>query len=58
MWEAVAEYADGTRIERLFVSNPHRKESEEQYELEGWLIERHEGCVWYSVNWVCEESEK
>jgi hypothetical protein len=52
MWEARAEYADGTRVERLFESNPRKNENDEQYELECWLIERHDGCVWYSVNWI------
>ena len=54
MWEARAEYADGTAVERMFESNPYKNEDDEQYELEEWLIEHHEGCTWYSVNWVNE----
>lgn len=52
MWEARAEYADGTMIEKYFDSNPCAHEDEEQYRIEAWLIEQHEDCTWYSVNWV------
>ena len=52
MWELRAEYADGTTVERLVESNPYKSDAEEQYDLECWLIGRHEGCTWYSVNWV------
>ena len=50
MWEARAEYADGTTVERLF--EYHGNDAEEQYLIECWLIERHEGCIWYSVDYV------
>lgn len=52
MWFAVAEYADGTRVEKSF---PYREggnyhaECERQYEIEAWLIGRHDGCTFYSV---------
>ena len=55
MWNAVAEYADGTRIEKNFPyyeDGNYQAECERQYELEAWLIERHEGCTFYSVNYI------
>lgn len=55
MWEARAEYSDGTTVERYFDSDPNQSESDEQYRLESWLIERRPGCVWYSVNWINAE---
>jgi len=57
-WEARAEYADGTTIEKLF---PYRErgiyslECERQYELEWWLLSRHDDCTWYSVTVINEE---
>ena len=45
MWNAVAEYADGTRIEKNFPyyeDGNYQAECERQYELEAWLIEQHE----------------
>ena len=55
MWEARAEYEDGTTIERLFCDNPSMSDEDRQYQLECWLVERRPGCVWYSVNWVQED---
>lgn len=55
MWEAVADYADGTSIKRLFEPKPWKTEQQDQYEIECWLIERHPGCTFYSVNWIFEE---
>ena len=54
MWEARAEYADGTSVERLFEyhGGSIREENQEQYDIECWLIERHPDCTWYSVNYV------
>lgn len=55
MWNAVAEYADGTRIEKDFPYNEggnYNAECERQYELEAWLIEQHEGCTFYSVSYT------
>ena len=55
MWECIAEYADGTRIERTFEyreNGDYNAECERQYELECWLIERHDDCTFYSVSYV------
>jgi len=51
-WEAVAEYADGTCVNKLFPYNEanYSAENERQFEIESWLISKHEDCVWYSVN--------
>lgn len=45
MWEARAQYADGTEIEQYFSDDPWSTDSDQQYELEAWLIERHEDCT-------------
>lgn len=55
MWEARAEYEDGTTIERLFADQPDVDDNEMQYRLESWLICKHPGCTWYSVNYIYEE---
>lgn len=52
MWEARAEYEDGTIVERYFEPNERYTENEDQYNIECWLLERHENCTWYSVNWI------
>lgn len=57
MWEASAEYSDGTSVCRLFEYREDKDEAEQQYDLECWLIERHEGCTWYSVVYVEPEEE-
>lgn len=57
MWIARAEYADGTSIEKTFLymeGGNYQAECERQFELEEWLITRHEGCTWYSVDYVAE----
>lgn len=54
MWEAVAEYEDGSRVRQLFDYNERESENEQQYRLECWLIERAKGCTWYSVNFIDE----
>ena len=51
-WEARAIYEDGTEIERMFDYNYDLTENDQVYEIECWLLERHEGCTWYSVDWV------
>ncbi len=51
-WEARAEYADGTEIERNFAYDERRSDGDQQYDIEAWLIERHEDCTYYSVNIV------
>lgn len=56
-WEARATYEDGFEIDRDFPYNADgnpRREDDEQYELEDWLLREHEGCTWYSVNYVAE----
>jgi len=55
MWEARAEYKDGTSIERYFEASESLNENEDQYMIECWLLERHPGCIWYSVNWIYAE---
>lgn len=52
MWEARAEYADGTTVERYFEYDEYRNENEQQYDIECWLIERHPNCTWYSVSYI------
>ena len=52
MWEARAEYQDGSEVYRLFDNNPNLTEAENQYRIECWLIEQKDGCTWYSVNWI------
>lgn len=54
-WEAKADYRDGTTVEILFDYNEQVEDDVQQYEIESWLIERHPGCFWYSVNFVCDE---
>lgn len=54
MWEARAEYADGTSVWQYFEADDRKSENEQQHEIECWLIERNKDCTWYSVNWVQE----
>lgn len=57
MWEAIGRYADGTEIVEYFPyreNGNYRAECERQYQLECWLIEAHDGCVFYSVDYVEE----
>ena len=54
MWVARAEYEDGTEIEErfpYFEEGDWLMENKRQQQLEEWLITRHEGCVWYSVDY-------
>ena len=54
-WNAVAEYADGTRIEKNFPyheAGNYPAECQRQYELEAWLIGQHEECTYYSVSYM------
>lgn len=61
MWNAIGEYADGTRVEKNFLYNEeghYNRECTRQYELECWLIEqgeKHGGCTFYSVAYVDED---
>ena len=55
MWNAVAEYADGTMIEKNFPyceSGNYQAECERQYDLECWLLSQHDDCIFYSVAYV------
>ncbi len=54
MWEARADYEDGTSICEYY-DNDGREDGEQIYDLEEMLISRKEGCTWYSVNWITEE---
>lgn len=54
MWEARAEYADGTTINRLFAYDERKNENEQQYEIECLLLERNKNCTWYSVNYISD----
>lgn len=52
MWEAFAHYEDGTEVQRYFSYDERTNENERQYNIECWLLSRHPGCMWYSVNWM------
>ena len=57
MWNAVAEYGDGARIEQNFPYHEegnYQAECERQHEIEAWLISRHEDCTFYSVTYIEE----
>lgn len=57
MWCAIGEYADGTRIEKKFPyweNGNYAAEIERQYSLENWIINAHENCTFYSVDYVEE----
>ena len=51
MWEARATYNDGSEYDAFF-EDDGRSENDQIYDLECMLIERKEGCTWYSVDWV------
>ena len=53
-WVARATYADGTEIEKTFAytaNGNYEKECEEQYNIECWLLNKHDDCTWYSVDY-------
>jgi hypothetical protein len=55
MWYAVAEYEDGTRIEKYYpyrANGNYNKECEEQYNIECKLLKEKEGYTYYSVVYV------
>lgn len=57
MWNAYAEYEDGTVINSNFPYNEngiYNAECERQYELEEWLITSHPNCMYYSVTYIGE----
>lgn len=56
-WLAIGRYDDGTEIEKKFPyleNGNYNAEEQRKYELESWLIEQHEGCNFYSVDYVEE----
>ena len=53
-WEARAEYADGTTVEKNFSYNDRRDDNDQQYDIECWLVERHPNITWMSENIVYE----
>lgn len=52
MWNLRADYEDGTYIDKDMYDED--ASDERQYELESWLIMRHEGCTFYSAVWINE----
>ena len=57
-WEGYAEYEDGStaRINRPYRANGnYDRECEEQYSIECELMELHEGCLYYSVDYISED---
>lgn len=57
MWEAIAEYANGIRIEKYFPYNEngnYNMECERQYELEAYLLGLYDNCIYYSVDYIEE----
>lgn len=55
MWEACAEYADGTFVRKTFPyaeGGNYHLENERQQQLEEWLIGYHDDCTWYSVVYI------
>ena len=61
MWYAVAEYADGTRIEKNFPyheNGNYSAECERQYDIECWLLSQHEDCTFYSVVYVEDDCRR
>ncbi|MBR2644891.1 MAG: hypothetical protein IKD54_06330 [Clostridia bacterium] len=57
MWEAKAEYSDGSSVERYFADNARMSDSERQFQLEEWLLQYRDGCVWYSVTWIPDDED-
>ena len=55
MWEASADYADGTHVKKYFPyeeDDNYTREDDRIHELEEWLLNYHEDCTWYSVVYV------
>ena len=52
IWVGVAEYEDGSRIEKGFPFYEDRPENEQIHDIESWLICHKDGCKYYSV--TCE----
>ena len=57
VWVAKAKYADGTTIEKAFIymeNGNYIAECQRQYDIVCWLIEAHDNCTWYSVDYVVD----
>ena len=57
-WCGVAEYADGTSVEKYYPyyeNDNYYRECKRQQDIEAELIEGHEGCTYYSVSVVDDE---
>ena len=52
VWEARAEYEDGTEVCKYFPYNEDENDDKEQFLIEEWLISHHEGCTWFSVSLI------
>lgn len=52
MWEAEAEYPDGTIVKHLFEYNSKQSDEEQRNKIYDWLIAQHPDCLWYTVNYV------
>lgn len=58
-WNCRARYADGFEIERNMpytANGNYVKENEEQCEYEEYLLSAHNGCTWYSVTYVEDDT--
>ena len=56
-WEAVGRYEDGTEIIKYFPYDEdgnYTREEERKYDIEAWLIDAYEGCIYYSVDYIEE----
>ena len=54
-WEARATYLDGYEIKKDFPYPLNNKnDSDQQFELEEWLLQKHDDCTFYSVIYVTE----
>ena len=55
MWNAYAEYADGTVVDRNFPyaeDGIYSAECARQFDLEEWLVGLHEDFIFYSVSYI------
>lgn len=55
VWEARADYEDGTDICKYFPYSETVDDDKQQFEIEEWLVSRHEGCTWFSVNLISRD---
>ena len=56
IWNAYAEYEDGTIIDKNFTNycsnNTYEDECDYPYYLEDWLINQHQNITFYSINLI------